>query len=55
MATTVYERENCIAESSYPLVSARAGIRELPAINGDVLSRGFHHPKSRDKTSNTIT
>ena len=27
---------------------------ELPAIYGDVLSRGFHHPKSRDKTSNTI-
>ena len=28
---------------------------ELPPIYGDVLSRGFHHPKFRDKTSNTIT
>ena len=28
---------------------------ELPAIYEDVLSRGFHHPKSRDKTSNSIT
>ena len=28
---------------------------ELPPIYGDVLSRGFHHPKSRDKTYNTIT
>ena len=27
---------------------------ELSAIYGDVSSRGFHHPKSRDKTSNTI-
>ena len=27
---------------------------EVPTIYGDVLSRGFHHPKSRDKTSNTI-
>ena len=26
---------------------------ELLAIYVDVLSRGFHHPKSRDKTSNT--
>ena len=28
---------------------------EVPPIYGDVLSRGFHHPKSREKTSNTIT
>ena len=28
---------------------------ELLPIYGDVLSRGFHHPKSHDKTSNTIT
>ena len=27
---------------------------ELPPIYGDVLSRGFHHPKSRDKIFNTI-
>jgi len=28
---------------------------EFPPIYGDVLSHGFHHPKSRDKTSDTIT
>jgi len=28
---------------------------KLSAIYGEFLSRGFHHPKSRDKTSNTIT
>jgi len=28
---------------------------ELLLIYGDGFSRGFHHPKSRDKTSNTIT
>jgi len=28
---------------------------EHPSIYGDVLSRGFHHLKPRDKTSNTIT
>jgi len=28
---------------------------ELPPIYGDVLSRGFHHPRSRGKASNTIT